>query len=159
MWTQITAVLNDYTFQVVALGTGMLGLISGVVGTYVTLRKESLLGDALSHSALPGIGIGFLLIQRKEFVVLLLGAVVSGLMATGLIQLMSKKSPVKFDSALYDYNNKYVNVAKHIINPKLSKKITDDLKKSSIKAHNSMGCNCVSRVDFRYDEKKKKYIS
>lgn len=100
MWTQITAVLNDYTFQVVALGTGMLGLISGVVGTYVTLRKESLLGDALSHSALPGIGIGFLLIQRKEFVVLLLGAVVSGLMATGLIQLMSKKSPVKFDSAL-----------------------------------------------------------
>ncbi|WP_080147205.1 metal ABC transporter permease [Marinilactibacillus piezotolerans] len=100
MWTQITAVLNDYTFQVVALGTGMLGLISGVVGTYVTLRKESLLGDALSHSALPGIGIGFLLMQRKEFVVLLLGAVVSGLMATGLIQLMSKKSPVKFDSAL-----------------------------------------------------------
>ena len=65
---------------------------------------------------------------------------------------------IKFDSALYDYNNKYVNVAKHIINPKLSKKITDDLKKSSIKAHNSMGCNCVSRVDFRYDEKKKKYI-
>ena len=66
---------------------------------------------------------------------------------------------IKFDSALYDYNNKYVNVAKHIINPKLSKKITDDLKKSSIKAHNSMGCNCVSRVDFRYDEKKKKNIS
>jgi len=63
---------------------------------------------------------------------------------------------IKFDSALYDYNNKYVNVAKHIINPKLSKKIKDDLKKSSIKAHNFMGCNCVSRVDFRYDEKKKK---
>lgn len=63
---------------------------------------------------------------------------------------------IKFDSALYDYNNKYVNVAKHIVNPKLSKKIKDDLKKSSIKAHNSIGCNCVSRVDFRYDEKKKK---
>ena len=66
---------------------------------------------------------------------------------------------IKFDSALYDYNNKYVNVAKHIVNPKLSKKIKDDLKKSSIKAHNSIGCNCVSRVDFRYDEKKKKNIS
>ena len=63
---------------------------------------------------------------------------------------------IKFNSALYDYNNKYVNVAEHIINPKLSKKIKDDLKKSSIKAHNSLGCNCVSRVDFRYDEKKKK---
>lgn len=63
---------------------------------------------------------------------------------------------IKFDSELYDYNNKYVNVAEHIINPKLSKKIRDDLKKASINAHNAIGCNCVSRVDFRYDEKKKK---
>lgn len=63
---------------------------------------------------------------------------------------------IKFNSELYDYNNKYVNVAEHIINPKLSKKIRDDLKKSSIKAHNSIGCNCVSRVDFRYDEKKER---
>ena len=63
---------------------------------------------------------------------------------------------IKFNSALYDYNRKYVNVAEHIINPRLSKKIIDDLKKASIKAHNAIGCNCVSRVDFRYDDKKKK---
>ena len=63
---------------------------------------------------------------------------------------------IKFNSPLYDYDRKYVNVAKHIINPKLSKKIIDDLKKASINAHNAIGCNCVSRVDFRYDEKKKK---
>ena len=66
---------------------------------------------------------------------------------------------IKFESALYDYNNKYVNVAEHIINPKLSKTIRDDLKKASISAHTAIGCNCVSRVDFRYDEKKKKNIS
>ena len=55
---------------------------------------------------------------------------------------------IKFNSALYDYNNKYVNVAEHIINPKLSKKIKDDLKKSSIKAHNSLGCNCSHKVHY-----------
>ncbi|WP_225744775.1 metal ABC transporter permease [Marinilactibacillus sp. Marseille-P9653] len=100
MWDQIIALFSDYTFQIVALGTGFLGLLSGVIGTFVTLKKESLLGDALSHSALPGIGIGFLLIQSKELIVLLLGAAVSGLLATGLIHLMSKKTTIKFDSAL-----------------------------------------------------------
>ena len=63
---------------------------------------------------------------------------------------------IKFKSELYDYNKKYVNVAEHIVKPKLSKKIRDDLKKFSINAHNAIGCNCVSRVDFRFDEKKKK---
>ena len=63
---------------------------------------------------------------------------------------------IKFDSALYDYNRKYVDVAEHIIKPKLSKKIIDDLKKASINAHNAIGCNCISRVDFRYDDRKKK---
>ena len=63
---------------------------------------------------------------------------------------------IKFNSELYDYNKKYVNVAEHIVNPKLSKKIREDLKKASINAHNAIGCNCVSRVDFRYNEKKKK---
>ncbi|PRY83648.1 metal ABC transporter permease [Alkalibacterium olivapovliticus] len=100
MLNQISLLLNDYTFQIVALGTGFLGLLSGVVGTYATLRKESLLGDALSHAALPGIGIGFILIQRKELSVLLLGALVSGLIATVIIQTMSKKTVVKLDSAL-----------------------------------------------------------
>ena len=100
MLDQWILLLNDYTFQVVALGTGFLGLLSGVIGTYATLRKESLLGDALSHAALPGIGIAFMLIQRKELSVLMLGALISGLIATLIIQVMSKKTVVKLDSAL-----------------------------------------------------------
>src|SRR5690606_19045708 len=100
MIEQLTSLLSDYTFQLVALGTGFLGLLSGVIGTYATLRKESLLGDALSHAALPGIAVGFLFIGRKEWIVLMIGAAVSGLFATFLIQWMSRKNVVKFDSAL-----------------------------------------------------------
>ncbi len=92
--------LSDYTFQIVALGTGFLGLLSGVIGTYATLRKQSLLGDALSHAALPGIGLAFLLIGTKELSVLLTGAAISGIIATFLIQAMNKNGTVKFDSAL-----------------------------------------------------------
>ncbi len=100
MLENITTVLNDYTFQIVALGTGFLGLMSGVIGSFATLQKESLLGDALSHAALPGIIIGFMIIGQKEWLFLLGGAAISGLIATALIQWMSKSSTLKFDNAL-----------------------------------------------------------
>ncbi|WP_423188465.1 metal ABC transporter permease [Alkalibacterium sp. f15] len=100
MLTQVLSVFTDYTFQLVALGTGIIGLLSGVIGTYATLRKESLLGDALSHAALPGIALAFVIIQRKELIFLMLGAVVSGIIATAIIQVMTRKTVVKLDSAL-----------------------------------------------------------
>ncbi len=100
MMEEIVLILSDYTFQIVALGTSILGLMSGVIGSFTTLQKESLLGDALSHAALPGIVIGFLLIGRKEWAVLLTGALISGLLATAVIQWMSKNNKVKFDNAL-----------------------------------------------------------
>ena len=100
MFENIANILNDYTFQIVALGTGFLGLMSGVIGSFATLQKESLLGDALSHAALPGIIVGFMLIGRKEWLFLLACAAISGLIATALIQWMSKSGTVKFDNSL-----------------------------------------------------------
>lgn len=95
----IIDLFTDYTFQIVAIGTGMLGLLSGVVGTFANLRKESLLGDALSHAALPGIVIAFMIIGYKEWLILLLGATISGILATGIIRWMSGKE-IKLDNAL-----------------------------------------------------------
>lgn len=90
---------QDYTFQIVALGCGMLGLLSGVVGSFAVLRRESLLGDVVSHASLPGIVIAFLVLGYKNWYILLLGAVISGLLATRLIRWMSEKN-MKLDSAL-----------------------------------------------------------
>lgn len=100
MMNNISLIFQDYTFQIVALGTGVLGLLSGVIGSFTTLQKESLIGDALSHAALPGIIIGFMLIGSKEWLFLLGGAAVSGLIATALIQWMNKNGAVQFDNAL-----------------------------------------------------------
>lgn len=100
MIDSILSIIQDYTFQIVALGTGVLGLMSGIIGSFTTLQKESLLGDALSHAALPGIILGFMLIGRKEWAFLLGGAALSGLIATVVIQWMSKSGKVKFDNAL-----------------------------------------------------------
>lgn len=96
----INYLVNDYTFQIVALGTGILGCISGVVGTYVTLRKESLLGDTLSHAALPGIGLMFMLIQQKLTPMLLIGAVMTGILAVLFIQLINQRTVIKLDGAM-----------------------------------------------------------
>ncbi|MDC3091536.1 D-alanine--D-alanine ligase, partial [Rickettsiales bacterium] len=58
----------------------------------------------------------------------------------------------RFD--FYDYKSKYIDVAKHIQNPKISEKIKNKLFESSILAHKTLGCNCISRCDFRYNEDK-----
>ncbi len=100
MLEEVLYILQDYTFQIVALGTGLLGLLSGVVGSFTTLQKESLLGDALSHAALPGIVIGYMIIGSKDWLFLLGGATISGLVATIVIQWLSKNGKVKFDNAL-----------------------------------------------------------
>ena len=92
--------INDYTFQVVALGSLLMGMISGVMGSFAVLRKQSLLGDGVSHAALPGVVMAFLLTGNKQTEVLLLGALASGLLATLLMVNIAKNSRVKFDSAL-----------------------------------------------------------
>lgn len=93
-------IFTDYTLQIVSLGSAILGIISGVLGSFAVIRKESLLGDAVSHAALPGIALAFLITQTKRTEVLLVGALISGLIATFLILSISKYSRIKFDSAL-----------------------------------------------------------
>ncbi len=91
---------KDYTFQTVALGSALLGLISGIMGSFAVLRKQSLLGDGVSHAALPGVVMAFILLGSKNTEVLLLGALISGLMATLLIVGIVDFTRIKFDSAL-----------------------------------------------------------
>ncbi|KPU43870.1 manganese transport system membrane protein MntB [Oxobacter pfennigii] len=96
----LTFLLRDYTFQTVALGSALLGIISGVLGSFAVLRKQSLLGDGVSHSALPGVVLAFILLGSKDTETLLLGALVSGLMATLFIVSIVRHTRIKFDSAL-----------------------------------------------------------
>ncbi|MFT4006943.1 MAG: iron chelate uptake ABC transporter family permease subunit [Lacrimispora sp.] len=96
----VIALFSDYTFQTVALGSALLGLISGVLGSFAVLKKQSLLGDGVSHSALPGVVMAFVLLGSKKTEVLLLGALLSGLLATLFIVGVVRHTRVKFDSAL-----------------------------------------------------------
>ena len=56
---------SDYTLRTVALGSAALGITSGALGTFAVLRRQSLLGDAISHAALPGVALAFLFTGSK----------------------------------------------------------------------------------------------
>ena len=82
------------------MGTAILGSICGMLGSFAVLRKQSLLGDAISHAALPGIAIAFLITGTKETNVLLIGALVSGLLGAFWIRSIIKRTHLKSDTAL-----------------------------------------------------------
>ena len=91
---------SDYTLRTITLGTAVLGAVCGMLGSFAVLRKQSLLGDAISHAALPGIAIAFLITGAKDSNVLLLGALVSGLIGTFWIRGIITKTHLKTDTAL-----------------------------------------------------------
>ncbi len=89
----------DPTLMTVLGGTAMLGLVSGCLGTFAVLRRQSLLGDAASHAALPGI-IGAFLLFGREPGWLLAGAVVSGLACMVGVNAVTRTTRIPFDAAL-----------------------------------------------------------
>lgn len=96
LWLQ----LQHPNTQWVLAGTLLLGAASGVLGSFVLLRKQSLIGDAMAHSALPGVCLAFLFTGQKSLPFFLLGAALAGLLGTWCIQLIPRLSKTKEDSAI-----------------------------------------------------------
>lgn len=103
-WLRVLS-LRDYNTRVVVLGTMVLGIAAGVIGAFMLLRKRSLLGDALSHATLPGIGLAFIFVTLaggtgKSLPMLLLGATVTGALGAGAVLFIDHFSRLKQDTAL-----------------------------------------------------------
>ena len=92
--------VGDYTLRTVALGSAALGLVSGALGTFAVLRRQSLLGDAVSHAALPGVVLAFMLTGAKTPLVLVLGAALTGWAAALAVMLVVRTTRLKMDTAL-----------------------------------------------------------
>ncbi|MCB2197795.1 metal ABC transporter permease [bacterium] len=92
--------ITDYTLRTVALGATVLGVTSGALGAFAVLRRQALLGDAVSHATLPGIALAFLLTQSKAPLVLLVGAAIAGWLGTLLVLAVVNNTRIKEDAAL-----------------------------------------------------------
>jgi len=99
------ATLQNYNTRLVVLSTAVLGIASGLIGSFLLLRKRSLMGDALSHACLPGIGLMFMCVvafggSGKWLPLLLLGATVTGVGGVGLVLLIRGTTRIKDDAAM-----------------------------------------------------------
>ena len=91
---------SDPTLRVVSLGSAALGLVSGGLGSFAVLRKQSLLGDAVSHAALPGIALAFMFTGSKDPLVLVVGAAAAGWIGMLLIMALTRTTALREDTAL-----------------------------------------------------------
>ena len=91
---------TDHTLRTVALGAATLGIVAGALGTFAVLRRQSLLGDAMSHAALPGIALAYLLTGSKAPLTLMVGAALAGWVGTLIVMAIVRTTRVKGDSAL-----------------------------------------------------------
>lgn len=98
--------LRQYTTRLVVLGTVLLGSSSAVVGTFMLLRKRSLVGDVVGHAALPGVAAGFLVLEvfwpghGRWLPGLLTGAVIGSLLALASTTAIRRYTRIKEDAAL-----------------------------------------------------------
>jgi len=92
--------LSDESVRMVLMGTILMGLSCGIMGSLIVTRRLSLFGDTLSHAVLPGVAVGFLWSHSKDSWAILAGATLAGFLGVALISLLKKTSRIRQDSAL-----------------------------------------------------------
>ena len=95
----------DYHTAIALFATTMPGGASGLVGTFLVLRREALASDTLSHSTLPGVGLVFLILASfglppRNLPLLLLGGLASAGLAAVLVVWVRTRPRMRNDTAL-----------------------------------------------------------
>jgi manganese/zinc/iron transport system permease protein len=94
-WTE-----NVSLFGWIALMGFLVTVACGLIGNYLVLRRMALVGDAISHSVLPGIAIAFLIAHSRDNLIMFIGAIAAGIITTLLIEVIHQRSRVKQDAAI-----------------------------------------------------------
>ncbi len=100
-----TLTLEHHAVRLPVLGVTLLGFTAGLIGTFLLLRKQSLLGDALAHATLPGIGIAFAImislgLSGRALPGLLIGAATTGLLGILTVLAIRRTTRLKDDAAM-----------------------------------------------------------
>lgn len=102
----VVEILSDPTFRTVLIGTTSIGAVSGALGCFAYLRRQSLVGDVVAHSSLLGVMVFFLLSYwitgegNKSLYVLVPGAIFAGIIGLLLSDWLTRRVRVREDSGL-----------------------------------------------------------
>ena len=93
--------LSDWVLDLWILATASLvAAACALVGVFLILRRQALMGDAISHSVLLGIVLAYLISGTNALWVMLLGAVVIGLVTAWLSETLHKVSRLQSDASI-----------------------------------------------------------
>ena len=93
------SLFTDITTLYITIGILLLASSSAVIGSFFMFEKKSLVGDAVAHSMLPGLCLGFLLAKNKNPLYLIGGAFITGFISLILIDYISSKSKIKIETS------------------------------------------------------------
>ena len=100
LWETAISPFAEFAFMRRALvATLALSLSAAPLGVFLTLRRMSLLGDALSHAVLPGVAIGFML-SGLSLTAMAIGGVAAGMAVAALAGLVTRFTVLKEDASL-----------------------------------------------------------
>lgn len=92
----LTPALDLFPLAAAVLAT----LTCALLGNFLVLRRLSLMGDAISHSVLPGLVIAFLVASVRSPLPVLLGAAIAGIVTVGLVELVKRLTRVEPGAAM-----------------------------------------------------------
>ena len=96
----LVAPFLEFAFMRRALvATMALSLSAAPLGVFLTIRRMSLLGDALSHAVLPGVAIGFMLFGLS-LAAMAVGGMLAGIVVVALAGFISRSTAIKEDASL-----------------------------------------------------------
>lgn len=84
----------------IQLIAAIVAIACAIPGVFLVLRKMSLISDAISHSILPGIVVGFLITHDLNSPWLILLATITGIITVVLVEAIQKTGLVKEDTAI-----------------------------------------------------------
>ncbi len=100
VWDALFSPFAEFAFMRRALvATLALSLSAAPLGVFLTLRRMSLLGDALSHAVLPGVAIGFM-VSGLSLTAMAMGGVVAGMLVAGIAGAVTRFTTLKEDASL-----------------------------------------------------------
>ncbi|RYD17885.1 MAG: ABC transporter, partial [Verrucomicrobiaceae bacterium] len=86
--------------QSATLAALLLGTASGLLGSFVVVRRMALTGDMLSHAVLPGVVAGLAWSETRNPLVVLVAAVIAGVAGSGIMSALLRSTKLKPDAAL-----------------------------------------------------------
>ena len=84
----------------IILTASLVAINASVLGVFLVLRKMSLVGDAISHSVLPGIVVAYYFSGDRTSPILLLAAALTGVLTSLLIDWLGKKAKIQNDASI-----------------------------------------------------------